>query len=129
MEVTSTEIQNNFGTYLKLAQVEDVYITRNGKRIAVLKYWEEPRAETLKAAEGAAAYRTDRPRMTVDEFRKLSEASDARYEYIDGEVYLLASPTWEHQRIVCELLSFFHEWSRGKKCKPVTAPFDVTLFK
>ncbi|HEX3047269.1 MAG TPA: type II toxin-antitoxin system prevent-host-death family antitoxin, partial [Bacillota bacterium] len=37
MEVPSTEVQNNFGTYLKLAQVEDVFITRNGKRIAVLK--------------------------------------------------------------------------------------------
>ncbi len=128
MEVTSTEVQNNFGTYLKLAQVEEVFITRNGKRIAVLRYWEEPRAEKLKAAEGAAAYGSDRPRMTVEEFHKLAEASDARYEYIDGEVYLLASPTWEHQRIVCELLSMFHEWSRGKKCKPVTAPFDITLF-
>lgn len=128
MEVTSTEVQNNFGTYLKLAQVEEVYITRNGKRIAVLSYWEEPRAETLKAAEGAAAYGTNHQRMTVEEFRKLSEASDARYEYIDGEVYLLASPTWEHQRIIGELFSTIHAWSRGKRCKPVTAPFDVTLF-
>ncbi|MGE5527681.1 MAG: Uma2 family endonuclease [Patescibacteria group bacterium] len=129
MEVTSTEVQNNFGTYLKLTQVEDVYITRNGKRIAVLRRWEEPRTETLKAAEGAAAYGTDRPRMTVEEFRKLSEASDARYEYIDGEVYLLASPSWAHQRIVLEIAHCIQDWARGRKCQPVTAPFDVTLFK
>jgi len=129
MEVTSTEVQNNFGTYLKLAQVEEVFITRNGKRIAVLRHWEEPRAEAPRAAEGTAAYQPERPTLTVEEFRKLSEASDARYEYIDGEVHLLPSPSWAHQRIVCELLSIFNEWSRGKKCKPVTAPFDVTLMK
>ncbi|MGE5549947.1 MAG: type II toxin-antitoxin system prevent-host-death family antitoxin [Bacteroidota bacterium] len=129
MEVTSTEAQNNFGTYLKLARVEEVYITRNGKRIAVLKYWEEPRAKAPKAAEGAVAYNAERPRMTAEEFRKLSEVSDARYEYIDGEVYQLASPSWEHQRIVLEIAYRIQEWSRGRKCQPVTAPFEVTLFK
>ncbi|MGQ9780620.1 MAG: type II toxin-antitoxin system prevent-host-death family antitoxin [Bacillota bacterium] len=129
MEVTSTEVQNNFGTYLKLAQVEEVFITRNGKRIAVLRHWEEPRAEASWIAEGTAAYQPERPRLTVEEFRKLAEASEARYEYIDGEVYLLASSTWEHQRILGELFSIIHAWSRGKKCQPVTAPFDVTLMK
>ena len=129
MEVTSTEVQNNFGTYLKLAQVEEVFITRNGKRIAVLKYWEESRAEAPMAAESTAAYPSERPTVTVEEFRKLSEASDARYEYIDGEVYQLASPSWAHQRVVGELFSRIYEWSRGKRCKPVTSPFDVTLFK
>lgn len=129
MEVSSTEIQNNFGTYLKLAQVEDVYITRSGKRIAVLKYSEELREEFLSAAESKAAYRAGNPRMSVEDFQKLSDASETRYELIDGEVYQLASPSYEHQRIVVELLHQMHQWSSEKKCKPVTAPFDVTLFK
>ena len=129
MEVSSTEIQNNFGTYLKLAQVEDVYITRSGKRIAVLTNWEEPVKEFPSAAESKTAYRVGNPRMSVDEFQKLSDTSENRYELIDGEVYQLASPSYEHQRIIVEILHWIHQWSRGKKCKPVTAPFDVTLLK
>jgi hypothetical protein len=65
MEVTSTEVQNNFGTYLKLAQVEDVYITRNGKRIAVIKYWEETSDINLYAAESKTVYQVGNPRMSV----------------------------------------------------------------
>ena len=129
MEVSSTEVQNNFGTYLKLAQVEEVFVTRNGKRIAVIKYCEEPGGGAFLAAEGNTAYRMRNPRMTVEEFRRLADSSDNRYELIDGEVYQLASPSWEHQRIVVEILHHIHSWSRGKKCKPVTAPFDVTLYR
>lgn len=129
MEVSSTEIQNNFGTYLKLAQVEDVYITRNGKRIAVLQYWEEPREGFSGIAESKAAYQGVNPRMSVEEFRKLSDSSENRYELIDGEVFQLTSPSYEHQRIIGEIFSQIHQWSQGKKCKPVTTPFDVILFK
>jgi Uma2 family endonuclease len=129
MEVSSTEIQNNFGTYLKLAQVEDVYITRSGKRIAVLKYWEEPREEFSKAAESKAAYRAGNPRVSAEEFQKLTDASENRYELIDGEVYQLASPSYEHQRIIGEIFNQIYQWAKGKKCKPVTAPFDVTLLR
>ncbi len=129
MEVSSTELQNNFGTYLKLAQVEDVYVTRNGKRIGVLKYWEDPRDELLNIAESKANYQKDHPRMSAEEFLKLATTSDNRYEFIDGEVYQLSSPSYEHQRIVVEILNIFYQWSRGKKCKPVVAPFDVALIK
>lgn len=129
MEVSSTEVQNNFGTYLKLTQVEDVYITRNGKRIAVIKFWEEPHEEFSKAAESQTAYRVGNPRMSVEEFLKLSDASENRYELIDGEVYQLASPSFEHQRIIGEIFNQMYQWSKGKKCKPITAPFDVKLLK
>ena len=129
MEVTSTEVQNNFGTYLKLAQVEDVYITRNGKRIAMLQYQEEHREGFAGAAESKATYQGGNPRMSVEEFLKLSAASENRFELIDGEVYQLASPSYEHQRIIVEILHQMHQWSQGRRCKPVTAPFDVTLLK
>jgi prevent-host-death family protein len=129
MEISSTEIQNNFGTYLKLAQVEDVYITRNGKRIAVLQFWEEPREEFSYAAENKAIYRAGNPRMSMEEFQKLTDFSENRFELIDGEVYQLASPSFQHQRIIGEIFNQIYQWSQGKKCKPVTAPFDVTLLK
>ncbi len=129
MEVTSTEIQNNFGTYLKLAQVEEVFVTRNGKRIAVLKYWDEPCAHLMNAAESKVLYREEHPRISVEEFLKLSDASENRYELIDGEIYQWASPSYEHQRILGEIFNQFYQCLQGKKCRPVMAPFDVILFK
>lgn len=129
MEVTSTELQNNFGTYLKLTQIEEVYVTRNGKRIAILSCLEETDDGISKVAERKGTYRSENPRMSVEEFIKLSASSDMRYEFIDGEVYLMTSPTFEHQRVIGEVFSLINLWSRGKKCKPVVAPLDVTLIR
>ncbi len=126
MEVSSTEIQNNFGTYLKFAQVEDVYITRNGKRIAVLQYQKDT---SEGCAETKADYRGGKLRMSAEEFRKFAEASENRYELIDGEVFQLASSSYKHQRVIGEIFSQIHQWSKNKECKPITAPFDVILFK
>ncbi len=128
MEVSSTEIQNNFGTYLKLAQVEDVFITRNGKRIAVLQYQDEHNRGLSCISESKATYQNGNRRVSADEFRKLSDSSENRYELIDGEVFQLASPSYEHQRIIGEIFSQIHQWAEGKRCKPVTAPFDVPIF-
>lgn len=36
MEISSTEARNNFGRYLKLARFEEIIITKNGKRAAVI---------------------------------------------------------------------------------------------
>ena len=129
MEVTSTEVQNNFGAYLKLAQIEEVYITRNGRRVAVIKYWEESSIKDDSIKEGKADYQNTDLKLSVEEFLKLSASSERRYEFIDGEVYQLASPSYGHQTIVTAILTRFYHWSKGKKCKPVPAPFDVTLLK
>ena len=129
MEATSTEVQNNFGTYLKLAQVEDVYITRNNKFVAVLRYCEDQKDVLESVAEGKAVYHSGELRISVEEFRKLSVSSENRYELIDGELFQQASPSYEHQRIIGELFNRFYEWAREKECKPVTAPFDVTILK
>jgi Uma2 family endonuclease len=127
MEVTSTEVQNNFGAYLKLAKIEEVYITRNGRRIAVLKHCEESSVEYSALMESKADYRNEPLKLSVEEFLKLTDASENRYELIDGKVFLLASPSYVHQRIVGELFNRILQWSQGRKCKPVAAPFDVTL--
>lgn len=129
MEVPSTEVQNNFGQYLKFAQYEDVIVTRNGKRIAVIKSCEETGPKPSFIAESVTVYGSEQVKISYEDFIKLSEASENRYEYIDGEVYLLASPSYNHQRIIVELLSIMYQWFKGKKCRPLTAPFDVTLLK
>ena len=39
-------------------------------------------------------------KMTYEEFLEFSENSENRYEFIDGEIYLLASPSYAHQSAV-----------------------------
>ena len=50
-----------------------------------------------------------------------------RYELIDGELYLLASPRVIHQEVVGEVYTQLKEFFRGKTCKPFIAPLDVRL--
>lgn len=132
MEVPSTEVQNNFGQYMKFAYYEDIIVTRNGKKTVVIKRYEEDREKELKeniVAEKAQAYNFEDSKMSYEEFIKLTEESENRYEYIDGEVYLLASPSYNHQRIIMEISNIMYNWFKGRKCEPLTAPFDVTLLK
>jgi len=51
-----------------------------------------------------------------------------RYQLINGEAYLMASPSVAHQAIVRELLLPIGTWLQGKTCQVFTAPLDVRLF-
>lgn len=129
MKINSTEIQNNFGKYLMLAANEDIIITRNGLEIAKLS---AIRNEDGSAANGsvkkkAAKYSYGGRKASYEEFLELSENSEARYEYIDGEIYLLSSPKTRHQIVLAELFVIFHNWFQGQKCTPFVAPYDITL--
>lgn len=127
MKVPSTEVQNNFGKYLKIAvELEDVIITRNGREVAKLVPCEQ---STVVSEEAANHIFNNRWKLSYEEFLKMVENSDLRYEYIDREVYLLASPVYNHQVAVSEIHNTFCNWFKGKKCRPLTSPFDVTLKK
>lgn len=127
MKVPSTEVQNNFGKYLKIAsELEDVIVTRKGYEIAKIVPCEKG---SIIAEEAANYIFNDRWKLGYEEFLKMVENSELRYEYIDGEVYLLASPAYNHQVSVSELFGILYNWFKGKKCRPLTAPFDVTLVK
>jgi len=128
MIVTTTEVQNSFGKYLKLMESNEVIITKNGKKIARLVPYAEDECYYV-IREGAAEYSHAGMKVSYEEFLKISEESENRYEYIDGEIYLLASPLYEHQKAVREIFGEFILWFRNKKCEPLVAPFDVTLFK
>ncbi|WP_018751274.1 type II toxin-antitoxin system Phd/YefM family antitoxin [Paenibacillus sanguinis] len=128
MQVTSTDMQNNFGKYLKFAEArEEIIITRNGKAVATLKALSDSDPDLLQ--KKASAYATSYTRVSHEEFLELSEASDQRFELIDGILYNLASPSFQHQHAVHELHGAFYGWFKGKPCTPLTAPFDVTLQK
>lgn len=70
MEVRSTDVQNNFGAYLKYAQFEDVFITRNGKRVAVLRGYSK-----FCVAEGKPVYAEDQAKLTLEESWTLQPAA------------------------------------------------------
>jgi len=129
--VNSTEVQNNFGRYLMLAAKEDIIITRNGLVIARLSAIEDAGAErgvgAVVTGEEAARYPYGGRKATFEEFRELTRGNEDRYEYIDGEVYALDSPKTAHQVALVELLVVFHSWLQGRECKPMVAPYDITL--
>ena len=119
MEITATDAQNNFGRYLKLAQFEDIIVTKNGKKVAIIKRHEEPFAD-LCVAENTPGYDWKNEKISFEDFLKLSEGSENRYEYIDGDIYLLTSPSFDHQNIIMEIANVFYNWFKGKNCRPLT---------
>jgi prevent-host-death family protein len=134
MMVNSTELQNNFGKYLMLAVQEEIIITRNGRAIARLSTISEA-IPGSGVAPGTVAEQEERYsyggyggiKASYEEFLKLTQKAEDRYEYIDGEMYLLASPKTAHQTVLAELFGVFYNWFQGKKCIPLVAPYDITL--
>lgn len=132
MVVSATKFQNNFGKYLEISRKENVVVTKNGKRRALLLGY--PRNhDGYEAGEPDYGYSTSprkENRVTYQEFLKLTEESDKRYELIDGVVYMLASPGYTHQRILGDLYSDFRAWFKGHEtCVPFLSPFDVDLIR
>ena len=48
MSITATELKENLSKYLKLAETEDIYITKNGKVVEKLS---NPNTDKVKIAE------------------------------------------------------------------------------
>lgn len=122
MKATTTEVQNNFGHYLKICQHEKVVITKNGREVAELMGVSEVR-------EDAPVYMGRGVPMSYQQFQELARSSEKNYEYIDGEVFLLTSPLYPHQRAVREIFGEFIAWFRDKNCEPLVSPFDITLYR
>lgn len=59
----------------------------------------------------------------------LNWEGDERYELIDGTAYLLASPTFTHQRTSVKITQQISDYLEGKRCEVISAPFDVRLFE
>lgn len=52
MSITATELKKNLGYYLALAASESVFITKNGKVIAVLSSPQQEKEKTVKSLRG-----------------------------------------------------------------------------
>ena len=73
------------------------------------------------------SYRKRQGEYTIEDYYAMPE--DRRVELIDGVIYDMASPSYEHQLISGELsyqLQDYVKKNKGK-CRVFTAPFDVQL--
>ena len=62
---------------------------------------------------------------TYEEFLKIS--NDDRCEFVNGKVYMMGSPSIEHQNIVGNMFFGLKNYFKGKECIPFVAPLDVTI--
>lgn len=151
MKIPSTEIKNAFGKYLRLCATEPVYITKNGVVIAKLlnhtpedeiieqsgnlrKVFDVDAVERRdynydRVAEAIEVYNLERVKMSLEAFKQMNEDATNRYEYIDGEVYLLGAPSVFHQRVVSRLHIVMDRYLSGKPCDVFESPFDATLLR
>ena len=127
MIVSSTEVQNNFGKYLSMLEKEDVIITKNGKKVGCLSSYQEN--SDYVVGEKKFNYSYDGKKISYEEFLEIAQDSDNRHEYLNGKIYLLASPKVNHQKIVMVLSSIFFNYFNKKNCFPFSSPLDVTLYK
>lgn len=130
MLVKATDLKNNLGKYLREAMREEIIVLSNGHKVARLTAYKEPESSpetALMLGERAIAYAAYPREATFEEFLELTNSSEERYEYIDGVIYWMSSPKTIHQKALGELYFFFATWFRGKSCRPMLAPYDITL--
>lgn len=114
MRVTSTEMQNNFGTYLKYVEAnEEIIITKSRKDTAKII----PCHEDYSIKEKRSEYRSTGGWITYEEFLELTAKSENRFELIDGVLYNLASPSYKHHM---SFTSFMVHFTCGLEEKDVS---------
>jgi prevent-host-death family protein len=127
LKVSSTEVQNNFGKYLLLANEQDIIVTRNGQEVACLSGLNARKGGSSMVSEKALAEGYGLHKASYEEFLELTKGSEERYEFIDGEIFLQASPKADHQLAQMVLAGTFFNHFDGQNCVPMSAPFDITI--
>lgn len=65
------------------------------------------------------------PRISFDEFLRLEELNASKHEWLNGIVYLMAGGTFEHGRLVDNLLVTLRQRLQGRPCQPYSGNFLV----
>jgi len=66
---------------------------------------------------------------TYEDWQKTKHDDQSRIELVDGEIYMLASPSSRHQAISREIFGQLYMFLQGKICKLFAGPIDVRLDK
>lgn len=128
--ITATELKQNLGKYMDFVeQQNEVVITKNGSKIARLTPYVTDIEQYFTVREKALDYQYGGKKVSYQEFMEIYEKSTLRMEFINGEIYLLGSPSIGHQEILGRLYLIFHQYFKDKNCKVFLAPFDVHLNK
>jgi Uma2 family endonuclease len=59
----------------------------------------------------------------------IAEKSEHRLEYLNGEIYQMASPAVSHQKAVGNIYFLFKLALKGNSCDVFVSPFDVHFWK
>jgi prevent-host-death family protein len=130
MVITATELKQNLGKFLDYVEEQnDVVITKNGNKIARLTPYVTDIEQYFVVREKALDYKYGGKKVSYEEFIQIYEKSTIRMELINGEIYLLSSPSIWHQEILGRIHLVFKEYFKDKKCKVFLAPFDVHFRK
>jgi len=128
--ISATEFKTNLGKYLDyVIDNHEVVIMKNGKKAARLSPYITDIDRYLFVKEEALDYQYGGKKVSYEEFMEIYEKSELRMEFINGEIYLLASPNTYHQEISGNLHIIFKNFLKDKKCKVFYAPFDVHFYK
>lgn len=65
------------------------------------------------------------PRISFEEFLRLEELNPSKHEWLDGIVYMMAGGTFEHGRLVDNLLVTLRRQLDGRRCRPYSGNFLV----
>jgi len=128
--ITATELKKNLGKYLDYVNDNnEVVITKNGKKAIRLAPYISEIERYFTVKEKALDYLYGGKKVSYEEFMDISENSDLRMEYINGELIIMSSPDTNHQNISGNLHIILRNYLKGKTCKVFYSPFDVHLFK
>lgn len=127
MLLNATDVKNSFGKVLKMLDYEDVIVTKKGKAVAKIVKFTERITDHGYIKEYPAEYTGEDRKVTYEEFLKFTANSENRYELINGDIYMLASPKTTHQQIVGQLYAAFYKHFEEKSCEPFVSPYDITL--
>lgn len=81
--------------------------------------------ENEKNMDSNLALKQEEIKCTYADMLKIDDGN--RYELIDGDLYLMASPSTLHQEIILEIAHQLKTFLKGKKCRAFIAPLDVKL--
>src|SRR5436305_8323782 len=65
------------------------------------------------------------PCYTVEEYLALERASEERYEFLDGQVYLMAGESPDHGTIYTNISGQLYNQLRGKPCQVFSKAMKV----
>lgn len=70
----------------------------------------------------------DRPAISVEEYLRMDrESMETRYEYIDGQVRMLAGGTINHSQISVNVTRILYDLLRGSPCRVLNSDVRVRL--